>query len=81
MERDINHYLSEGYSVDEVLASVLHSIRENYLTKVAIESSIGNTICFQGRLQRTRPFIAAFEQRLNKPIHVSRYCHLTGALG
>jgi len=81
MERDINHYLSEGYAVDEVLASVLHSIRENYLTKVAIESSMGNTICFQGATAKNKALVAAFEQRLNKPIHVSRYCHLTGALG
>ncbi len=81
MERDINHYLSEGYSVDEVLASVLHSIRENYLTKVAIENSIGHTICFQGATAKNKALIAAFEQRLGKPIHVSRYCHLTGALG
>ncbi|MBI5055726.1 MAG: CoA activase [Nitrospirae bacterium] len=81
MERDINHYLNEGYTVDEVLASVLHSIRENYLMKVAIESSIGNTICFQGATAKNKALIAAFEQRLQKPIHVSRYCHLTGALG
>jgi predicted CoA-substrate-specific enzyme activase len=81
MERDMNHYLSEGYSVDEVLASVLHSIRENYLSKVAIENSIGHTICFQGATAKNRALVAAFEQRLKKPIHVSRYCHLTGALG
>jgi predicted CoA-substrate-specific enzyme activase len=81
MERDMNHYLSEGYSVNEVLASVLHAIRENYLTKVAIEGSIGNTIFFQGATAKNRALVAAFEQRLRKPIHVSRYCHLTGALG
>jgi predicted CoA-substrate-specific enzyme activase len=81
MERDMNHYLSEGYTVDEVLASVLHAIRENYLTKVAIEGSIGNTIFFQGATAKNRALVAAFEQRLQKPIHVSRYCHLTGALG
>ena len=81
MERDMNHYLSEGYAVDEVLASVLHAIRENYLTKVAIEGSIGNTIFFQGATAKNIALVAAFEQRLQKPIHVSRYCHLTGALG
>ena len=81
MERDINHYLSEGYSVDEVLASVLHSIRENYLTKVAIENSIGNAISFQGATAKNKALVAAFEQRLKKPIYVSKYCHLTGALG
>jgi len=81
MERDINHYLGEGYSVDEVLATVLHAICENYLTKVAVEASIGNTVLFQGATAKNRALIAAFEQRLKRPIHVSKYCHLTGALG
>ena len=81
MERDLHHYLSQGYSVDEVLAAVLHSIRENYLTKVAVEDKIGSTILFQGATAKNRALVAAFEQRLGKPIHVSRYCHLTGALG
>ncbi|MCU0821857.1 MAG: acyl-CoA dehydratase activase, partial [Spirochaetes bacterium] len=81
MERDLNHYLTLGYSVDEILASVLHSVRENYLTKVAIESSIGSKIFFQGATAKNRALVAAFEQRLGKPIMVSKYCHLTGALG
>ncbi|MFW6052434.1 MAG: acyl-CoA dehydratase activase [Desulfosalsimonas sp.] len=81
MERDINYYLSRGYSVEEVLAAALHSVRENYLTKVAVEANIGSTVCFQGATAKNRSLVAAFEQRLNIPIHVSRYCHLTGALG
>jgi predicted CoA-substrate-specific enzyme activase len=35
MERDLNHYLNAGYPVDDLLAAVLHSVCENYLTKVA----------------------------------------------
>ena len=81
MERDMNHYLSEGYSIEETLTSVLHSIRDNYLTKVAVERNIGNTICFQGATAKNSSLVAAFEQRLEKPIFVSKYCHLTGALG
>ena len=81
MERDINNYLTEGYSVDEVLASVLHSVCENYLSKVAVEAAIGQNICFQGATARNRALVAAFEHRLNKPIFVSKFCHLTGALG
>ncbi len=81
MERDINNYLTEGYSVDEVLASVLHSVCENYLAKVAVEANIGQNICFQGATARNRALVAAFEHRLKKPIFVSRFCHLTGALG
>ena len=36
---------------------------------------------FQGATARNQALVAAFEQKLNRPIHVSRYCHLTGALG
>jgi predicted CoA-substrate-specific enzyme activase len=81
MERDLNHYLSEGFSVDEVLASVLHSVRDNYLTKVAIEKNIGERVFFQGATAKNRALVAAFEQRLNRPVMVSKFCHLTGAMG
>lgn len=81
MERDLNHHLHEGYPRGEVLAAVLHSVRENYLNNVAVSSLIGDTVVFQGATARNRALVAAFEQRLGKPIHVSRFCHLTGALG
>ncbi|MFY9153032.1 MAG: acyl-CoA dehydratase activase [Prolixibacteraceae bacterium] len=81
MERDLNHYLMAGYSTDEILAAVLHSTRENYFSKVAVKGYIGNVITFQGATAKNKALVAAFEQKLNKPILVSRYCHLTGALG
>ena len=81
MERDLNYYLSEGYSVDEALASTLHSVRDNYLTKVANEGSIGKKVFFQGATAKNKALVAAFEQKLKKPIMVSKFCHLTGALG
>ncbi|MCP3900062.1 MAG: CoA activase, partial [Desulfobacteraceae bacterium] len=81
MERDMNHFLTLGYDTDQVLASALHSVRDNYLTKVASEGEIGNTILFQGATAKNKALVAAFEQKLNKQIHVSKYCHLTGALG
>ncbi|HJX72506.1 MAG TPA: acyl-CoA dehydratase activase, partial [Bacteroidales bacterium] len=81
MERDLNHYLMAGYSTDEILAAVLHSTRENYLTKVAVKGYIGKKISFQGATAKNKALVAAFEQKLKKPIMVSRYCHLTGALG
>ncbi len=81
MERDMNHHLAENRDTDEVLASVLHAVRENYLLKVATESRIGDVVFFQGATAKNRALVAAFEQRLQKPILVSKYCHLTGALG
>ncbi len=73
--------LSEGYTADEALASVLHSVRDNYLLKVAVEANIGSRIFFQGATARNKALVAAFEQRLNKKILVSKFCHLTGAIG
>jgi predicted CoA-substrate-specific enzyme activase len=81
MERDICQLFNNGYSVNEILATALHSVTENYLKKVAAEASIGQNICFQGATAKNKSLIAAFEQRLKKPIYVSKYCHLTGALG
>jgi predicted CoA-substrate-specific enzyme activase len=81
MHRDINHLIASGYTVPETLAAVLHSVRENYLRKVAQEGAIGQRICFQGATAKNRALVAAFAQKLGRPIRVSRYCHLTGALG
>lgn len=81
MERDINYYFARGHSKNQVLASVLHSVRDNYLTKVANIAKIGDHILFQGATAKNKALVAAFEQKLNKPIHVSKFCHLTGALG
>ncbi|RKX97826.1 MAG: CoA activase [Spirochaetes bacterium] len=81
MQRDLNHLMSEGYSVEEVLAAALHSVRENYLNKVAVRPRIGKKIFFQGATARIRTLVAAFEQALDKPILVSRFCSHTGALG
>ncbi|MFP4444256.1 MAG: acyl-CoA dehydratase activase, partial [Spirochaetia bacterium] len=81
MERDIKQFLNTGYPVNQLLAAVLHSVRENYLQKVAVPGEIGDHICFQGATGKNRALVAAFAQKLNKPVYVSRYCHLTGALG
>ena len=81
MERDLNHYLSLGYAKEELLAAALHSVTDNYLSKVARLDKIGEVICFQGATAKNTALVASFEQKLEKPIFVSPYCHLTGALG
>jgi predicted CoA-substrate-specific enzyme activase len=81
MERDINRFLNKKYSIDELLAASLFAVRDNYLLKVAAEGNIGGHICFQGATAKNKALVAAFEQKLQKPIYVSKYCHLTGALG
>ncbi len=81
MERDLNTYIAEGWSKPQILASVLFSVRDNYLSKVAGRTLLGDTIYFQGATARNKALVAAFENEIGKPIFVSKYCHLTGALG
>jgi predicted CoA-substrate-specific enzyme activase len=81
MERDLGLLLAEGWSSEAVAAAVLHSVRDNYLSKVVGRSPLGEHIVFQGATGRNPALVAAFEQRLGRPIHVSPFCHLTGAMG
>jgi len=81
MEKDIGRLLSEGWPVDTLAAAVLYSVRDNYLSKVVGKSPLGEYIVFQGATGRNKALVAAFEQKIGKPVHVSPLCHLTGALG
>jgi len=81
MERDLNTLSTEGFTKSQIIAAVLFSVRDNYLSRVVGKIPIGKRIFFQGATAKNRALVAAFEQGLNQPIHVSRYCHLTGAIG
>jgi len=81
MERDLDLLLAQGWSKDQVAAAVLHSVRDNYLNKVVGGLHVGDHIYFQGATARNKALVAAFEAELQRPIQVSPYCHLTGALG
>ncbi|MHC5035974.1 MAG: acyl-CoA dehydratase activase [Planctomycetota bacterium] len=81
MERDLKERLAEGCSRQEAAAATLYSVRDNYMNKVVNGLPIGNRVYFQGATARNKALIAAFEQELEKPILVSPYCHLTGAMG
>ncbi len=81
MERDLGALLAEGWSREAVAAAVLHSVRDNYLAKVVSRSPLGDYVVFQGATARNPALVAAFEQHLGRPVHVSAFCHLTGAIG
>jgi predicted CoA-substrate-specific enzyme activase len=81
MERDLNHFQGLGYESGELLAASLFSVCDNYLSKVAREGSIGKRIAFQGATARNRALVSALQRRLGKPLLVSKFCHLTGAIG
>jgi predicted CoA-substrate-specific enzyme activase len=81
MERDLHALLGEGWSREALAAAVLNSVRDNYIAKVVGRSPLGDHIVFQGATGRNRALISSFEELLDKPLVVSPFCHLTGALG
>lgn len=81
MERDLDILMAGGWSRDQIAAAVLHSVRDNYLNKVVGGLHIGDHVYFQGATARNKALVAAFEVELQKPIQVSPFCHITGALG
>ncbi len=82
MEQDINILLARGYGKPEIMASVMYSVVENYLSKVVGNRRIdGESILFQGATARNKGLVAAFEQVTNKKIVVAPYCHVMGAYG
>jgi hypothetical protein len=81
MERDLSVLMGQGADKGGLAAAVLHSVRDNYLSKVVNRAPIGDFVVFQGATARNRALVAAFEQGLGKPIHVSPWCHVTGAYG
>jgi predicted CoA-substrate-specific enzyme activase len=81
MERDLNIFLSEGWDKKEIMGAVLNSVCDNYLSKVVGKSQTGQKIWFQGATARNKALVAVFQNKLGKPVNVSKYCHLTGAIG
>ncbi len=81
MERDLTRLQAEGWPKEELLASALHSVRDNYLIRVVGQAKVGQKICFQGATARNAGLVAAFETALGRPVIVPPYPHLTGAFG
>jgi len=81
MERDLETLMTAGYTKKEIASSVLFSVRDNYLNKVVGGFGIGKHVYFQGATARNKALVAAFEQEIGRPISVSPYCHVTGAMG
>ncbi len=81
MERDLSSLLAEGWSKNELSAAVLNSVRDNYLAKVVGKTALGRHVVFQGATARNKALVTAFRREIEGEIYVSRYCHLTGAIG
>ena len=82
MEQDMHRLLKEGYSREEVVAAVMYSVIQNYLSKVVENRPYSKErVFFQGATARNQGLVAALENLLGVEVVVSPLCHVMGALG
>jgi len=82
MEQDVHKLIRQGYTREEAMAGVMHSVVRNYLSKVVGRRHISpRKVFFQGATARNKGLVAAFENHLGVEIVVSPYCHQMGSIG
>ena len=78
---DIRIAQQQGQQRDNILAGLVYSIAENYLTKVKGQRPVGNKVLLQGGVALNRAVGYAFAQRVGRPIVIPPNPELLGALG
>ncbi|TAN39066.1 MAG: hypothetical protein EPN25_12585 [Nitrospirae bacterium] len=81
MESDLVHYVQKGYPVEDLLAGLSYAVAGNFLDRVAQHKPFGKLISFQGGVAANEAVRSAFENLLEKPVHVSEQHKVIGALG
>jgi predicted CoA-substrate-specific enzyme activase len=78
---DIRIAQQQGQERDNILAGLVYSIADNYLTKVKGQRPVGKKVLLQGGVALNRAVGYAFAQRVGRPIVIPANPELLGALG
>ena len=81
METEVCSAMQKGADISDICAGLACSIARNYLEKVVGNKPVGDNIVFQGGVASNKAVVAAFEQILQRPVRVSPFNRITGAIG
>lgn len=81
MEQDSTQLLINGFTKNEVMASMLYSVCKNYLNRVVHHRPIAGPVLFVGATAKNKGLVKAFENIIGQNILTSNYGHIMGALG
>ena len=81
IESSITKALAEGNSMADVCAGLAYAIVSNYLHRVVNLKPIGSSLALQGGVAYNEAVVCAFRSLTGKPVKVSPYFSVTGALG
>lgn len=80
-ESDLVHKAQIGYTKEDLIAGLCHSIVNNYLNNVGKGKMIEPPIVFQGGVSKNVGVVKAFENIVGHKIMVDELGHLMGAVG
>ncbi|MGD0576511.1 MAG: acyl-CoA dehydratase activase [Candidatus Staskawiczbacteria bacterium] len=80
-ESDLVHKAQIGYTKEDLIAGLCHSIVNNYLNNVGKGKMIEPPIVFQGGVSKNIGVVKAFENIIGHKIMVDELGHLMGAVG
>lgn len=78
---DLRSALQQGAKHEDVIAGLVYSIAENYISRIAESRPLGKTVLFQGGVALNRAVALAMAARSGRKIIVPSYPELMGCVG
>lgn len=80
-ESDMIHKQQMGHRIEDILYGLCQAMVRNYLNNVGLGKDVQDRVAFQGGVAFNQGMIRAFEEALDKPIHVPPHHEVMGAIG
>lgn len=80
-ESDMIHKQQMGHKAEDILYGLCQAMARNYLNNVGLGKEIQDLVAFQGGVAFNQGMIRAFEEALDKQVHVPPHHEVMGAIG
>jgi predicted CoA-substrate-specific enzyme activase len=80
-ESDMVHKQQIGCNLEDIIAGLCEALVRNYFNNVAKGKEILEPIIFQGGVAANEGILSAFEEELDKKIHIPKFFNVMGAIG
>ncbi len=78
---DLRNALQQGANQNDVIAGLVYSIADNYISRIVGVRNVGDVVLFQGGVALNRSVALAMAQRIQKKIVVPKHPELMGCVG
>jgi predicted nucleotide-binding protein (sugar kinase/HSP70/actin superfamily) len=78
---DLRNALQQGAGREDVIAGLVYSIADNYISRIVGARHVGDTVLFQGGVAMNRAVALAMAARTSRRIVVPPYPEFMGAIG